>query len=79
MKKKHYKEGVDYTIHEYKRKKKRISTKAICPICSECKNRRICLNRKAKKQWTDVTNVKTAKMQKIVISFISITSTEQKF
>ena len=48
MKKKHYKEGVDYTIHEYKRKKKRISAKTICPICSECKNRRICLNRKSK-------------------------------
>ena len=48
MKKKNYKEGVDYTIHEYKRKKTRITKKAICPICSECKNRRICLNRKSK-------------------------------
>lgn len=48
MKKKHYKEGVDYTIHEYKRKKKRTLEKAICPICSECKNKRICLNRKSK-------------------------------
>ncbi len=32
MKKKHFKEGVDYTIHEYKRKKKRTSEKAICTI-----------------------------------------------
>lgn len=48
MKKKHFKEGVDYTIHEYKRKKKRTSNKAICRICSQCKNRRICLNRKSK-------------------------------
>lgn len=48
MRKKHYKEGVDYTIHEYKRKKKRTSRKNICPICLQCKNKRICLNRKSK-------------------------------
>ena len=48
MKKKHYVEGVDYTIHEYKRKKKRTSGKPICQTCSECKNKRICLNRKSK-------------------------------
>ena len=39
MKKKNFEEGVDYTIHEYKRKKKRTGDKPICPICSECKNK----------------------------------------
>ena len=48
MKKKNFEEGVDYTIHEYKRKKKRTGDKPICPICSECKNKRNCLNRKSK-------------------------------
>lgn len=48
MKKKHFKEGVDYTIHEYQRKKFKTSKKPICPICSECKNRKLCLNRKSK-------------------------------
>ena len=48
MKKKHFKEGVDYTIHEYKRKKFKTSKKPICPICLECKNKKICLNRKSK-------------------------------
>lgn len=48
MKKKHFKEGVDYTIHEYQRKKFKTSKKPICAICSECKNKKICLNRKNK-------------------------------
>ena len=48
MKKKHFKEGVDYTIHKYKRKKFKTSKKPICPICLECKNKKICLNRKSK-------------------------------
>ena len=41
MKKKHFKEGVDYTIHEYKRKKFKTSKKPICPICLECKNKKL--------------------------------------
>lgn len=51
MKKKNFEEGVDYTIHEYKRKKKRTGDKPICPICSECKNKRNCLNRKSKETY----------------------------
>ena len=55
------KEGVDYTIHEYKRKKKRTSNKAICPICSQCKNRRICLNRKSKETMDRCSKCKNCK------------------
>ena len=61
MKKKHFKEGVDYTIHEYKRKMKRTSEKAICPICSQCKNRRICLNRKSKETMDRCSKCKNCK------------------
>lgn len=61
MKKKNFKEGVDYTIHEYKRKKKRTSEKAICPICSQCKNRRICLNRKGKETMDRCSKCKNCK------------------
>lgn len=59
MKKIHYKEGIDYTIHEYIRKKKRTSEKAICPICSQCKSRRICLNRKSKETMDRCNKCKT--------------------
>ena len=58
MKKKHFKEGVDYTIHEYKRKKFKTSNKPICPICSECKNKKICLNRKSKETMDRCTKCK---------------------
>ena len=61
MKKKHFKEGVDYTIHEYKRKKSRASRKTICPICSQCKNRRICLNRKSKETMDRCNKCKNCK------------------
>jgi len=61
VKKKHYKEGVDYTIHEYKRKKKKTSGKVICPICSQCTNRRICLNRKSKETMDRCNKCKNCK------------------
>lgn len=40
-------EGKDYSIHEYVTKNKRKnSNKPMCPICQECKNKKICLNRR---------------------------------
>lgn len=50
MAKKQYVEGVDYSIHEYNRKRL-INIKPnipMCPICSDCKHKSLCLNRKNK-------------------------------
>ena len=69
MKKIHYKEGIDYTIHEYIRKKKRTSEKAICPICSQCKSRRICLNRKSKETMDRCNKCKTCTNAEICDKF----------
>lgn len=40
-------EGKDYSIHEYITKNKKMKcTKAICPTCEQCQNKKLCLNRK---------------------------------
>lgn len=40
-------EGKDYSVHEYVTKnKKENSKRPMCPTCSNCTNRKVCLNRK---------------------------------
>lgn len=40
-------EGVDYTIHEYVTKNnKKNSNKPMCSTCQNCKNRKVCSNRR---------------------------------
>ena len=40
-------EGKDYSVHEYVTKNKKENSKQpMCPVCSNCTNRNVCLNRK---------------------------------